>query len=743
MSFSASTCLNYVGSYTLSPTLSVYSNPVSPSNLGVFVTTVPSSEITCGNCPYILVLPDGTTTIRLYDIDNFCYTDIPVSNNDLCVTCDLNFNSYVTPSVGKIVAGDITGSCDASISNYLINWYNVSDPLNPIFKFSSGKGTMFGPYLYTHPLVGTSSPLSTSGTFEPRLEKIELNGVLFSKTEIPGYILAEMDCLPSIEVTALNCDNGGDSSDLPQYEHKFFYSATTGGITPEPLTTTFELSAGTKYFPWRFKGFSIPDKIKLTFSGASYPQPLILEYWEVGSDLPFNNYTSTVFPKSADTQEFFGKITTLSGLTVNAGDAILIEVTPSTATTQTSWIFYCGCLDTINDNFCIPPELPTVSGNTSYSWKIVQSTISAQTLGCSVRPVMSLSGCNISEITGTSIYQYSGGFNNNAGLARDIRTNNYINYNGPNADWGTGTNYYNQLTCNLGTTILTPTCNNLGSGINITYEKSPTLFKVTSNSLTPITMIYDNYNNFVVPLISPFSGDNTNIGYYRYFQVNYTTATGITPCGDGVPNNSFNLHQSSVVTTGTTGPDYFIQFTIPMISTGITYTNCDINCNSILSNLLNVFVNIYSSSTFNYTGTTNVGAIRNNGLSSFSTMSSSYITSSATTLTGGFSFRDFQNYTIPASGSSYTLIPSLSGIASTNLLTITRDANNLSLSSYNRIYNYYYEWIFFDPASYENNYRIYASRIALDGYIYIPQEKTLVYEYSAGTVTYTDSNYLV
>jgi hypothetical protein len=743
MSFSASTCLNYVGSYTLSPTLSVYSNPVSPSNLGVFVTTVPSSEITGGNCPYILVLPDGTTTIRLYDIDNFCYTDIPVSNNDLCVTCDLNFNSYVTPSVGKIVAGDITGSCDASISNYLINWYNVSDPLNPIFKFSSGKGTMFAPYLYTHPLVGTSSPLSTSGTFEPRLEKIELNGVLFSKTEIPGYILAEMDCLPSIEVTALNCDNGGDSSDLPQYEHKFFYSATTGGITPEPLTTTFELSAGTKYFPWKFKGFSVPDKLKLTFSGSAYPQPLILEYWEVGSDLTSNNFNSTTFPKSASTAEYFGKVTTLSGLTVNAGDAILIEVTPSTSTTQTSWTFYCGCLDTVNCDICIPDEVPTDSGNTSYTWKIVESTISVLDTSCVSIIAMSLSGCNMSEITGTTIYQYAGSFYNNAGYARIDRTNNYINYNGPTPDWGTNSIYFNQLTCQYPTWTQSRSCNNLGEGIDITYNKTPTLFKVTSNSLTPITMIYDNYKNFVVPSISPFSGDNTNIGYYRYFTLEYTTATGITPCGDGIPNNSINFHQSSIVTTGTTGSNYFIQFTIPMISAGITYDDCDLNCIGYQNQLVDFYVNTYSSSTFNYTGTTNVGAIRNNGIYFFRSMSSSVSTQTGATLSGGFYTSFYQNYTIPASGTSYTLIPSLSGVTCPNLGLITNNGDSLTSQNIQRNYNYYYVWEFFDETAVADNFRIYAHRINESGNLVFPREITLVYEYLNGTLNYSNSNYLI
>ena len=218
----------------------------------------------------------------------------------MCTTCDLNFNTFTSPSVGNIVAGDITGTCDASVSNYLIYWYDVTDPLTPIFKFSSGKGSMFTPYDNIHPLTGTSSVLATSGTYDAILEKIELNGVVFSRTGGTGTVLADLDCLPSIingdpfVISALNCSNGGDSSDLPQYEHRFSYDAGTGGNLPSPLSTTFELSAGTKYFPWKFQGNTVPDKIKLTLVADAYGDvPIIVDYWDVGV-LPSSNSNPTI-----------------------------------------------------------------------------------------------------------------------------------------------------------------------------------------------------------------------------------------------------------------------------------------------------------------------------------------------------------------------------------------------------------------------------------------------------------------
>ena len=65
MSFSASTCLTNTGTTTLSSTLTIYSNPISPTSPGTYVTTVPTSDITGGNCPYTFVVPDGTTSVRL------------------------------------------------------------------------------------------------------------------------------------------------------------------------------------------------------------------------------------------------------------------------------------------------------------------------------------------------------------------------------------------------------------------------------------------------------------------------------------------------------------------------------------------------------------------------------------------------------------------------------------------------------------------------------------------------------
>lgn len=726
MSFSASTCLSYTGSLTLSPTLTVYSNPISSTNPGTFVTTVSSSDITGGNCPYTLIVPDGTTVIRLLDNVNFCYTDIPVSDNDLCITCDIEFNTVITTTIGKISVGDIISSCDSTITDYKISWYRSTDPLNP--SFTSGKGTLFAPYNYVHPLTGTSEVPVISGSYSPQLDYIELNGVKFSRSGDTGTVLADLDCLPpSIVVEALNCVNGDGSSDLPQYEHKFNYNATTGGGTPEPLYSTFELSADTNYFAWRFKGFGVPDKLKLTLSGSAYNVPIVLDYWEIGGNAS-QNAQPNVMPKSVNTSDFFGKVIPLSAFTINNGDNIIMEVTPSSTNPQTSWTFYCTCLETFDCEPCLPPTATTVNGNISYQYPIILSSVGVTSDTCGVRfsYTVDATSCPYSTFSQSSYFLYAGAYSRYWGSSDYIVRNNI------------GPLYYNQLTCSLSDIhyINNPSCNNLGNGNIITYEKSTGLFRVTSNQLSIIdTYFYQPYLTEVVPYKS-YPNDNTQYDYYRYFLLFYPNSTGTTPCGDGTIYKSLFIHQSSVVTTGQTGSDYYIQFTMPLITKGITFNNCNINCDNIVTGIISNINNSVSQS--NYTGTTTVGSVFNNTIKSVSGLYTQ--TTSLTVLNEPINetLSYYYNYTFPFSGDPLTIIPSLSAETCPN---ISEYFSSLSVySTSNSRYPSYYIFKIFDPTNLQN-FRIY-SKTNLKNSL-TTSEETLIYEYSGGTVTYINNDYFV
>lgn len=79
MSFSASTCLSHIGLTPLGPTINVYSDY---NSYGTLITTVPTSDITGGNCPYVFEVPDGTTNVKLYDPTSECFCIIPVYDCD-------------------------------------------------------------------------------------------------------------------------------------------------------------------------------------------------------------------------------------------------------------------------------------------------------------------------------------------------------------------------------------------------------------------------------------------------------------------------------------------------------------------------------------------------------------------------------------------------------------------------------------------------------------------------------------
>ena len=730
MPFSAATCLTYTGTTNLSSTLEVYVDSDSYSSL---FTTVSLSDITT-NCPYYFInVPDGTNNIKLLDPISCCYCLIPVQSNDLCTTCDLNFNTYSATTIGQIVAGNITGTCDASITDYLISWYEVGDPINPVF--TSGYGTEFQPYNYIHPLTGTSSVLVPSGTYEPIIDKVVISGLTFSQTGGTGTIPTNLDCLPTFTVEALKCDDVDGGSDLTQYSHKFSYSAQTGGIIPQSVSTTFELSASTNYFTWRFQGQTIPDEIKLTFIGSSYSNnPIVLDYWEIGTSGISTIVTPATYPRTYDTSDYFGKVIPLSGLSVTNGDNILIEVIPSTANTQTSWTFYCGCLNNFNCDICTPSSATTVSATTSYQYKISASTITAITETCGVRLQLSvISDCPYSSYTGSSYTLYSPSYTVNNVYLPD----NKIDW-GPGGDGGTALIFYNQILCTL-PEYGTSTCVTSGSSVTITYEKSPNLFRVTSNNLSVLnTHFYQPYLTNIVPNISPFSGDNTNVGFYKYFRIQYTNASGSQTCGDGVGTRDIYFHQTSVVTTGTTGPNYYIDFTMPTVSYGMSYTSCDIDCVFWANSTMVVRINSSATgSTNNYTGTTNQGVVSQNGLSTLLSVTESLFSQTATTISGTINILNYNNYTYPYSGTPATIIPSLSS----QTCDISSLTGGISSSFYVKVY-YQYTAEFYDEFDLSDSFRIFASEINANGAVN-SSVKTLVYELSGGTVTVYNSQYLV
>ena len=229
MSFPVQLCLTNTGNTSLGPIFYAYSNLDSYTT--PFDTNVLLSNIVGDSCPYTLTgVPDGTTTLLLKNISNGCCVYMDVSENlDLCVICDLGFDDYSTSTVGLISVGDLTGSCDNSITDYVVNWYGPNSSTN--IQFTSGKGSQFL-YDYPHPLTGTSSVLVPPGNYTPEIESVILNG-----TTLQENFGVLSDCFVPIDVDGLNCSNG--SSTNPYYEHEIIFDATTQEEYLTTLSTDF------------------------------------------------------------------------------------------------------------------------------------------------------------------------------------------------------------------------------------------------------------------------------------------------------------------------------------------------------------------------------------------------------------------------------------------------------------------------------------------------------------------------
>jgi hypothetical protein len=698
MSFSASTCLSYTGTTTLTEPISIYTFS------DVFITAVTLNQIT--NCPLVLTgIPDGTTTIKLKSANFYC-CDVPLTCNDLCTTCDLSFDSYSTSLISRIVAGNLIGSCQPSISEYKINWYKSPDFTTPIF--TSGYGTEFIPYNYTHPLTGATSPMTIAGTYTPIIDKVKLNGLNYSQDVVPGFIQANLECFNSttVEVQAYRCDNGTESG---IYTHRVQFSGASAGVAPLVMSSTFEISATTtNYFPWKFAGFAIPDTLTLTYYGSHYNNnPIILEKWVIGNNTNTNINLLTL-PKSGKTTAYFSKVTSLTSLIRNTGDYVKLEVTPNPNNPQTNWDFYFGCKIDFDCDLCIYDYL-----NTPY--KIQTSSITGITGSCSsINVKFNVSGCTLNSINNSDLLIYSDGALNGVPPTRgySISTDNttqLVNRQTNDLDWL-------RITCTVGWNKFTnfPVCSPSNTN-TITFSKTNTggggqgLVEISFNNLSDFSAYYSSYLSILQYSGTPSTPSLTT--YYRWYELQIPIRNGSEICGDNTLTQRYQFHYSSVLTTGFTSGNYTITITMPTITNGMPpYDPCDINCQV---NHNQMITTINGSST----GSTNIitSMTSNTGSRYLDPFGSVYYyienpptIVSADTINGFFDINDWLNITMPFSGntSPFTPIPSLSASTCNNYLS----AGNPQGIGTRRMYMYSYQVILTDPGNIKS-YQILAKPI--------------------------------
>ena len=750
MSFSAVTCLSYTGTTPLGGIINLYSDVDSFAS--AFTTNINLSAITGNECPYYISnVPDGTTQIRIFDVGTGCYCDLPVQDNNLCVTCDLAFNSYSASTIGRLVAGNLTGSCEANITDYRIFWYETGDTTNPVYI--SGFGSEFVPYLFTHPLTGSSAIFAQAGTYVPIIDKVKISGLTFSQTGGTGTIPAELECFTSTTVTveAFTCDNGDGSTDDSNYEHRVSFSGASAGITPQTLDGTFLLTGVTNYFAWKFRGFNVEDRLRLTYIGSAYSEELLLEDIIIGSNPTNSNFSLSTVPKTADTllsSYFVKKVTCLTGLTQNANDSIRLEVIPNSANTQTNWDFYFTCLNSFDQNPCIITNTP---------YKISATTITSTTGSCNTNNIQfRVSGCsrNSDDFSKYFISEY------------DVGVLNGSSYSNSNAYANTGSMIFLLRTLSINSIqAATTTQRNLNlvcatpAANTITYSKyvsgSTGIIDMEFSNIIDFNTYYDSFLGCITGSTTysptdvcatssgPWSGtpsDPTDIRYYRYFRLGIPSNTGSTNCGDGTTTKDFYIHPSTNVITGTSGPNQTLRFTMPTITNGLTYDPlCNISA-TIQANFVNAINNSSTGTSNNFTGTTLTGSKYTNPFYQVRSACSGVTSSSAVTTSGLVDIPNYLNETIVYTGTTPTLVNSLS--AQTFDFSYPRFSNIFQSSnlSYYRRYQFSYISVLNNPSDFRD-FQIYANSFT-GGTL---GTSSLIYSYTGATSASTihDPSYFI
>jgi hypothetical protein len=747
MSFSAATCITFnpnvqtsTGPFNIYLNSDYDSTPINP-------LPIPLSNLQPPLCPYIIEVPDGTTDLGFRQEDDLYCITILIQDNDICDNCNLGLSQYPATSSAVITAGELTGTCE--ITDYRINWYGPNSTTT--LAFSSGSGIYATPAsTYTHPLSGPGRSIpSIAGVYTPVIDKVKINGITYSNTGGTGNILFSGSCLPTIEVLPLTCEvRTNTRTDYPYSAYSQVLKLDIASNTPQTVSSSFNISANTKYIAWIFDGFEIPDRITISLKGAAYGTTVIgLEDIEIGNQTGFpTNLTPNLYPKSGNTGNaayLYRKITTLTGLTISPNDVITIKV--ESKVSNTLWTLYLNCL---NDFDCID-----CTNNNSIR-KIIGTTIASTPQPCGALDVIfTITGCTETVRVNSDFntyYAFDGRFNSIDG--------NSLRYQPTNNTFSTrlnnGTRYCQGQNCNSTTSICTidstPT---IYDKTFLTDGTGRGVFGITGSS----TVISTYYSGWVGTISSCWTNPPpTQIEYYMSVIMRIPSITAPDNCGDTqgiIRSIGIYLHPTSTVFTGTTISGgitlYYIHITANTITNQVSppFDICDRDCTSGIISRVNLFNNYSTGSTTNY-GTNKSFS---NGIYYQNPIYADRILLFPTS-SNPSNFREnyFQGSTnigntYPFSGtpandplpSSYTIIPSLSG-------TVCNYNQSGRILNYGTFQTFRYElWRYRaalpNPLS-NTDFEIWATPVI--NYVLTPPE-VLVYQLSGGTVTTYNTAYII
>jgi hypothetical protein len=392
-------CITNTGDTALGANLNLYSNV---DNFTGIIDTIPLTSLVAPNCPYLANVPDGATTLRLIDPTSGCCFSLPFGNGfNLCEICEpIGFSNATNPNPGSISVGQLTGGCDPNISNYYLEWYGPgTGSTNMIFTSGFGTNTYAGNYQWTHPLTGDSQIYLYAGQYRPKIREVELNNFIFS-SDYGAY----GDCFQDNPLVVLPYTISNGSAAPEPYQHCIEFN-TESVFPSNNFNGTIELSANTKYVPYRFNSGPQADLLRIYFSGANYLTPILVESLILGSlvnSTPLTTEFNVNLPsfdyKTWGSPQTFTKVLCLTGLTRSANDVLLFDIDPQGTQSPTSFLFCFTQLQSFDCEMC---------ALTAPYYKIQQSTVSAATGTCgSLTVQFNVSGCSTTVDQNEDLYKY-------------------------------------------------------------------------------------------------------------------------------------------------------------------------------------------------------------------------------------------------------------------------------------------------------------------------------------------------
>jgi phosphatidylethanolamine-binding protein (PEBP) family uncharacterized protein len=735
MPFSSSICLTNTGTLPLGSSVDIYSDYDSYSQ--AFQTNVSLSDLT-SNCPYILTnIPDGTTQIKFEDTVSHCCYNLTISPNNLCDLFGIQLAGFSSTTISQIVAGLLTSSVGANITDYIIDWYGPEN--NTTIAFTSGFGILFGPYQQTHPF----NRLSLPGYYIPMIRQIRINNINYSITGGTGFVQANINCLANqtVEVFPSICSGNREEPIFfyPEYNNYYVSDTAAFNTPPESLSMGFDLDINSSYFAWQFRPYTVSDTIKISFNGDNYPTPIVLEYYTIGDE--YTEINVSVIPKTVKVLGgFFKKVTILKNFLRSENDYLTIEVIPNPTISRTNWELYFECLPSFDCSTCL---------DSLYPYKIIESTITITPLSCNqYRFYSNLSGCTNSVLQSSDVYKYltkessiEGSLNSEFGGTCST-TNGLIDFVSTQNTGSTVCNAY--TVCNSGFTSCSPfpfICD-INPGGYISFNKTNATVGGPGNiymqflNESDFNLYYNSYLNNVLNYGLGTPLDNTNIDYYRYFILRIPVIPAEDPdrtCASDIANEvQYQIHTSSVVTTGITGNFYFLNITMPLMTSGITFNTCDLDCTNGVDQMITNVNNASISTNNQFNFFSNIGAKKLNPISGYVKFVKTTFAGSQQTQEAFLRLTDLVNNTIPMSGDNYTIIPSLSA-QTCDFTGYQNGGEYLGVTRYRKP-----AWRYTTGISILNNFELFTNDYNLT-------TTFLIYQYNLNTNTllYKNQNYFI